>query len=728
MEYSLSKLAFIEAETQEKLLKSGIRNTNDLLSFTLALEKRERLSREIGIPEFILHKWANKCSLMQIKGIGLKNSEILDEIGIDTIDKLEKSVPQLVYRDMTRFFKDTDYRRSASVDQISSWISQAKKIHIEKDNYFAIYTRRALAILFSIFSILYTFWIPQHTYSVLFSFLSLFLIIYEINLPSLITFTQNRRERLITSFLGSFSFLVSRILLEVMIVGISFTFNLTSPTFTPSAFSFLLYFYSPIFALFLLFVMLTMTRYLSSRKFKEFSFSQGVDYKRGIQTLAVLMVFMAFGGDMLVSPLILVASSILFVSKNSTKLFSLGRLVRDFWFNICDTRRFPLAEQYSTLMTTAIALFSINILFFNFSFRSILILFLNLFTAFLAYYWIYKRKISLKTLMLCALPMVFSVVIGIISPSSWPFIRVLEVDLVEKIGISIVRDLSLNEYMYEHSLEMFEKYGLPGISHLLKFFATISFTLILYQIAHSVIAGWQELKLNTYVQDKKASGLAGILDSYFFAQGSILVIVALFFIIITFSPTPETWSQFDIEPPITSVVKILVLLVALLVILAVFINEIEIKQNISMSGQVFELRKLYKKSTPATQSILLLTAIYVILVVGFSLLIARMENTMYNLTMLAPEEFGYSLSNPYEKDFSIVFIFNGCVSMIWGCFFIIARSELIEKGGYSKSDVSFTDLLRLSRLLEVIKKDRMIFFSLLYGLIGSFFLILFLMS
>ena len=404
------------------------------------------------------------------------------------------------------------------------------------------------------------------------------------------------------------------------------------------------------------------------------------------------MVFMGFGGDALVSPIILLISFILFFSRESITLFSLSRIIKDFWYNVCDSRNFPLAEHYSEIMTLSIFIFATNLAFFReFSMKSLCVLLLSLFSFLLSYFWIYRKRNKLQNLIECAMPMSVSVAMGVISPASWPWIKVLKVDLMYVVYNHVTKNLIPSD-MYARTWEMIEQAGFPGTIHLLEFCIIALLIILSYEIVKSITAAWQELRLEKYVREKKPLEITEAFKSYFSIQGIISIATALLCTVMALFPAPDTWFYLDMGAYEVRIYKLIVLVVLVIVLCVEFIEEINTRESIYMPSSSIFKKGMRKLPASVDQSIQFSAALFIAATIVVLLTVS---------------------------DFFII----TCISLIWLCIHIIIRSDLIMKGEY-ESNISIKDLSSSFMVLEAIKKDKLILASLVYGLIGLIFLIL----
>ena len=128
MEYSIIEIEGIGSEYSDKLAELGITTTLELLERTRTPQMRENLAEKAEISEKLILEWANLADLMRVKGIGEEWSDLLEEVGVDTVPELAKRNPDNLWTaiDVFDVSKSRLVRMKPSKDQVADWIEQAK--------------------------------------------------------------------------------------------------------------------------------------------------------------------------------------------------------------------------------------------------------------------------------------------------------------------------------------------------------------------------------------------------------------------------------------------------------------------------------------------------------------------------------------------------------------------------------------------------------------------------
>jgi predicted flap endonuclease-1-like 5' DNA nuclease len=117
----------IGSKYTKKLHEVGIRSTTRLLNIGATKRGREDLAKHTGISEILILEWVNLADLMRIKGIGEEYSDLLEEVGVDTVKELRNRVPDNLYDALVVENQDKALvRRLPSRHQVNLWIAQAK--------------------------------------------------------------------------------------------------------------------------------------------------------------------------------------------------------------------------------------------------------------------------------------------------------------------------------------------------------------------------------------------------------------------------------------------------------------------------------------------------------------------------------------------------------------------------------------------------------------------------
>ena len=131
MSYPLEKIIGIGPRFQDKLNSAGIKMTRGLLDSTATPEKREELSKKTGISESLILEWANHCDLMRIPGIGPKEADNLEDIGVDTVLELAQRNPENLHENLKRHIETkTPGQWCPDLETVEKWVLYAGNRHL----------------------------------------------------------------------------------------------------------------------------------------------------------------------------------------------------------------------------------------------------------------------------------------------------------------------------------------------------------------------------------------------------------------------------------------------------------------------------------------------------------------------------------------------------------------------------------------------------------------------
>jgi predicted flap endonuclease-1-like 5' DNA nuclease len=112
-----------------KLVKAGVKTTDDLLARGGKKKGREELEKTTGISHHKILEWVNHVDLYRIDGIGSEYSDLLEEAGVDTVVELAQRVPKNLAAKLDEInAKKKLVRRVPGEKVVAGWVAQAKKL------------------------------------------------------------------------------------------------------------------------------------------------------------------------------------------------------------------------------------------------------------------------------------------------------------------------------------------------------------------------------------------------------------------------------------------------------------------------------------------------------------------------------------------------------------------------------------------------------------------------
>lgn len=127
--YPLVEIEGIDAFYKAKLAAVGITTTQKLLERCAKRSQRISLAKKTGISRKLILEWANLADLMRIRGVSEEYSDMLEEVGVDTIVELSTRKPDVLYEKIKKYVKESRWvRRAPSKAQVKTWIEGARKL------------------------------------------------------------------------------------------------------------------------------------------------------------------------------------------------------------------------------------------------------------------------------------------------------------------------------------------------------------------------------------------------------------------------------------------------------------------------------------------------------------------------------------------------------------------------------------------------------------------------
>jgi len=123
-EVRLQDAYWIDSQYRKELPRVGIASLDDLISRTRDKQERDELALRLLIPRETLILWIEKAQLVQLKGLGIENLELLEKTGIDSIAALAAEDPEKLYK---RIEPASQRRSIPKKAKIRIWIKEARK-------------------------------------------------------------------------------------------------------------------------------------------------------------------------------------------------------------------------------------------------------------------------------------------------------------------------------------------------------------------------------------------------------------------------------------------------------------------------------------------------------------------------------------------------------------------------------------------------------------------------
>jgi predicted flap endonuclease-1-like 5' DNA nuclease len=125
--YPVEDLLGVGPAYGDKLRKQGVKDTSALLTATLNPYRRHKLAEGTGIPYPIVLRLAQAVELMKIDGVGVRQANLLQAIGVESVAELaQRDVKNLTDRlEEANAFKPHFVDHAPSLNVVAGWIGQA---------------------------------------------------------------------------------------------------------------------------------------------------------------------------------------------------------------------------------------------------------------------------------------------------------------------------------------------------------------------------------------------------------------------------------------------------------------------------------------------------------------------------------------------------------------------------------------------------------------------------
>ena len=113
----------------EKLSEAGVKTTEGLLKAGSTKKGRVDLAATTNIPDKFILAWVNKADLMRIKGIGGQYSDLLEQVGVNTVKELRNRNADNLFNMAEKLNAEKKLvRRTPTLDEVKTWVNAAKSI------------------------------------------------------------------------------------------------------------------------------------------------------------------------------------------------------------------------------------------------------------------------------------------------------------------------------------------------------------------------------------------------------------------------------------------------------------------------------------------------------------------------------------------------------------------------------------------------------------------------
>ena len=122
---------WIELPYRTELPKAGISSIDDLITKTADKKEKNELALRLLVPKEELNRWVEKAQLVHLKGLGIENLALLEQLGIHSVSVLASMDPDQLYGQARQVLHDRVPKKA----KIRIWIREARKhVHRRDDS------------------------------------------------------------------------------------------------------------------------------------------------------------------------------------------------------------------------------------------------------------------------------------------------------------------------------------------------------------------------------------------------------------------------------------------------------------------------------------------------------------------------------------------------------------------------------------------------------------------
>ena len=113
----------------EKLKAAGVGSLDALLKAGATAKGRKELVGATGISDKLVLEWVNRADLFRVNGIGEEYSDLLEQVGVDTVPELAQRNAENLLKKMVEVNEAKKLvRKLPTQEQIQGWIDSAKSL------------------------------------------------------------------------------------------------------------------------------------------------------------------------------------------------------------------------------------------------------------------------------------------------------------------------------------------------------------------------------------------------------------------------------------------------------------------------------------------------------------------------------------------------------------------------------------------------------------------------
>ncbi len=131
----LSKVRGASLQMRVRLKGCGVTNSRQLLRAAGPFRARVVLSGKTGIDMAALAYVVKRADMARVKGVGATFADMLEVIGVDTVERLAGWAPDALHRTLLDFNQTERFaRRAPTPEEVLGWVAQARALPVLIDH------------------------------------------------------------------------------------------------------------------------------------------------------------------------------------------------------------------------------------------------------------------------------------------------------------------------------------------------------------------------------------------------------------------------------------------------------------------------------------------------------------------------------------------------------------------------------------------------------------------
>ncbi|MFN8439992.1 MAG: DUF4332 domain-containing protein [Caldilineaceae bacterium] len=128
MRVKVHELKGITTELANALKSAGINDSSKFLAAAGKAADRKALAAKYGVDTRHLLELVNRADLARIKGVGAVYSDLLENVGVDSVVELRTRNADNLFAKIGESTEKLGIKRAPRIEEVRKWIEQAKQL------------------------------------------------------------------------------------------------------------------------------------------------------------------------------------------------------------------------------------------------------------------------------------------------------------------------------------------------------------------------------------------------------------------------------------------------------------------------------------------------------------------------------------------------------------------------------------------------------------------------